>query len=254
VYGSGPYSSAPYSSQPMAEEGAIELVVQDATVGLSAESPVLTQANTLAVQDALVALGAENVVLEVGITLEVQDALVGLTAESPALTQANTLEVQDALITLEADNVTLTDVTGAPAPPVVDTWSPGGGGFRVSSRRWKAIERELKRAMERPEKPRRIQKPEPEAEPARAKPRAIEEPPIDREPEPPTPIEERRKREGRGRLKPVRYVVTYATFSPKGGGNGRPMPARRVARMGQLEPAAIQNPTLEEVYLATVLT
>lgn len=88
--------------------GDVELDVDDATIGLAAESPSLTQQNTLAVADATIALAAESPALTQANILAVADALIALAAESPALVQQNTLVVADALIALASDPVALT--------------------------------------------------------------------------------------------------------------------------------------------------
>ena len=85
------------------------LAVQDALIALGVESPALVQANVLVIQDALIALAAESLTLEVGgITLTVQDGVIALAAETPALTQANVLVVAEAAVALAAESPALT--------------------------------------------------------------------------------------------------------------------------------------------------
>jgi hypothetical protein len=113
--------------------GATQLVVQDATLALAAESLALTQHNVLAVADALVALASESPALtqhnilvaadallalaaesptltayEPAVQLVVQDALLGLGLEAPSLTQHNALAVAYVLLTIAADSPELT--------------------------------------------------------------------------------------------------------------------------------------------------
>jgi len=88
--------------------GAVQLVVQDATLALASDGLVLTQHNVLVVADALLALVAESPALTQHNALAVADALLALAADSPALTQHNALAVADALLALAADGVALT--------------------------------------------------------------------------------------------------------------------------------------------------
>jgi len=88
--------------------GAAQLVVQDATLALAADSVALTQHNALVVADALLALAAESPALTQHNLLAVADALLALGVDSPALTQHNALAVADALLALAADGVVLT--------------------------------------------------------------------------------------------------------------------------------------------------
>lgn len=87
---------------------ALNLVVADATLALTADNVVLTQGHVLTVADATLALSADNVVLTQDQTLVVQDATLALEAESPSLTQVHFIElVTDAAIAVLADNVVL---------------------------------------------------------------------------------------------------------------------------------------------------
>lgn len=96
-----------FADVPDAGGGDIELVVQDALHAHAADSPTLTQANTLAVADALHAHAAESPTLVQQNTLAVQEASHGHTADSPSLTQQSTITVADALHGHTADNPTL---------------------------------------------------------------------------------------------------------------------------------------------------
>jgi hypothetical protein len=88
--------------------GAVQLVVQNASVGIAAEGPALVQKALLTVADAGVGITAESPSLLPKHTLVAADAAIAITADSPALTQANLLAVADADVAITADTVALT--------------------------------------------------------------------------------------------------------------------------------------------------
>jgi hypothetical protein len=90
--------------------------------------------------------------------------------------------------------------------------------------------------------------------------RAIGEPPpapIGREPEPTPAIEEpyvprfERTTSGIGLLRGRRQRAKQGTFQAASGGEGVISRTRRKPRVGRLEPEGIENPTLEQIMLAT---
>jgi hypothetical protein len=83
--------------------GSVALVVQDATVGIAAESPALVQQNLLAVAEALVSISADAPALVQKSLLAPADATVGILAESPTLSTALLLAVADAAVAIAAD-------------------------------------------------------------------------------------------------------------------------------------------------------
>ena len=162
-----------------------------------------------------------------------------------------------------------------PQPVVILNYSPWpqGGIERgihssLGTRRRGRLAKALHEAADREEppekkpkrKPRKkaaeIQKPEPLTPPA-ALERLLEEPPIDREPPPPTPIEEpyvprlTRSISGIGHLRGRRRRAIQGALDPSAGGEGRATRMRRRPRVGRLEPEGIQNPTPEQILLAT---
>jgi hypothetical protein len=88
--------------------GAVQLVVQDAGVGIAADSPALIQQALLTVAGADVAIAAESPSLLPKHTLGVSDATVGISAESPAVTEKTPLTVAEATVAIAADQVALT--------------------------------------------------------------------------------------------------------------------------------------------------
>ena len=91
--------------QSEGQEGAVQLVVQDAALVFAADNLALVQHNLLVVADATLALAAESPTLLQHYALLVQDAALALSVDAIGLTQHNALVVQDALIALTADMV-----------------------------------------------------------------------------------------------------------------------------------------------------
>jgi len=184
--------------------------------------------------------------------LAVNDATIGLAADNIDLTTSGdtALTVADATIALDAESPTLQDVV-TPAPPSGGGSGIGGGYFSLSSRRARrAVERAIDKALEEPEKKRRREARKVRVEKARRRIHVLREAePEQLPPPPPPPIVE-----GRGKISVYRAETNYATLSPSSGSKGRLLGNRRPARYGRLEPRGIQNPTLEEIYLTTVLT
>ena len=92
---------------PGAGGGAVNLVIQDATHGHTADSLALTQQHQLAVQDASHAHTADNLVLTQAHQLAVADATHAHAADNVTLSTELTLSIADALHGHSVDNITL---------------------------------------------------------------------------------------------------------------------------------------------------
>lgn len=167
-----------------------------------------------------------------------------------------------------------------PLPVVILNYSPWPQGperpihSSLGSKRRKALGKALHEATEKEEKPARTtpkrqkapKKPRKQV-PAHdteapvaaieALPRAVGRAPIDREPEPPPTIEETytprltRTISGIGFLRGRRRRAIQGTLDATAGGEGNAGRTRRRPRTGRLEPEGIENPTLEQIMLAT---
>lgn len=83
--------------------GAVDLIVQDATHGHTADGVSLTQQHQLAVQDASHAHSADNLTLSVETALDIAESLHGHVADNLTITQEHVLAVADALHAHAAD-------------------------------------------------------------------------------------------------------------------------------------------------------
>lgn len=83
------------------------LVINDASMGVTADSPALVQHGAIAPDDAALALSADAPSLTQHNALAVADAALALSAEAPALVQHGALAVNDALLGLSVDGLTV---------------------------------------------------------------------------------------------------------------------------------------------------
>lgn len=95
---------------PAAGGGATDLVIQDATISMVADSPTFTQTHILAVQDAILATIADSPSLIQSHNLAIQDGVLVTTSDNLTLNQAIALDIQAATMSVVADNMSLTQV------------------------------------------------------------------------------------------------------------------------------------------------
>lgn len=162
--------------------------------------------------------------------------------------------------------------TPIPPPPGPDYYPwPQGGETRthssLGSKRRSSISKALHEATEKQDEPtrRKVRKPRkqppaPDTEAltaAEGLPRAIGRAPIEREPERQTKAEEpyvpriTHTAAGIGFLRGTRHRATYGVLEASAGGGAYIHGERSKPRYGQLEPEGIENPTLEQIMLAT---
>lgn len=100
--------------KPAAGGSTIDLVVQDATIGISSDNIALTQVSDLVVQDAALTTTSDNLTLTQVIDLAIQKAFLATRATTPNLTQIHNIVVHKAFLQTAADLVNLAGGLGGP--------------------------------------------------------------------------------------------------------------------------------------------
>lgn len=83
--------------------GAVDLVIQDAAIAVSADNIVITQQHALNIQESGITVSADNVVITQNHLLIVQDAAIPVAAENLTISQHIQLAIDKAVMAMRAD-------------------------------------------------------------------------------------------------------------------------------------------------------
>ena len=133
----GNYAVAAVEIAAASGGGAVDLVIQDANIGIAADNVTITQVHALNIQESGITMTVDNVVITQNHLIIVQDAAIPVAAENLTISQHIQLAIDKAVMAMQADTSSFQQVhqisihkaflqTAADVVTLTGDWETGG--------------------------------------------------------------------------------------------------------------------------------